>query len=65
MLSYPIDEAVTLLEGKLNGAKTSLEGCQEDMDFLREQVTVRIRLSRLWITSDLGLDTRSGHCESL
>jgi hypothetical protein len=52
MLSYPIDEAITLLEGKLSGAKTSLEGCQEDMDFLREQVTVRTCPSRLRVRSN-------------
>lgn len=40
MLSYPIGEAVTLLESKLATAKTSLENCEEDLDFLREQITV-------------------------
>ena len=41
MLAYPIDEAEELLKGKLASAKTSLEHCEEDMDFLREQITVR------------------------
>lgn len=41
MLSYPIDEAETLLTSKLTAAKTSLSNCEEDLDFLREQITVR------------------------
>lgn len=40
MLSYPIDEAETLLEGKLSGAQQTLANCEEDLDFLREQITV-------------------------
>ena len=40
MLSYPIDEAETLLDSKLTTAKTSLSNCEEDLDFLREQITV-------------------------
>jgi hypothetical protein len=40
MLSYPIDEAETLLESKLQAAKQSLSNCLEDLDFLREQITV-------------------------
>jgi hypothetical protein len=40
MLAYPIDEAETLLESKLSTAKTSLSNCEEDLDFLREQITV-------------------------
>jgi len=39
MLAYPIDEAVALLDGKLSAAKTSLSNCEEDLDFLREQIT--------------------------
>ncbi|KAM0667923.1 hypothetical protein ACQRIT_002792 [Beauveria bassiana] len=39
MLSYPIDEAQTLLESKLKAAKTSLSNCEEDLDFIREQIT--------------------------
>jgi hypothetical protein len=41
MLAYPIPEAVSLLESKLSTAKSSLENCEEDLDFLREQITVR------------------------
>ena len=40
MLSYPIDEAEELLSSKLNSATTSLSNCEEDLDFLREQITV-------------------------
>jgi hypothetical protein len=40
MLAYPIQEADELLESKLKAAKTSLANCEEDLDFLREQVTV-------------------------
>lgn len=40
MLSYPIDEAETLLSSKLSTAKLSLSNCEEDLDFLREQITV-------------------------
>jgi len=43
MLSYPISEAETLLEGRLNTAQTSLGNCEEDLDFLREQITVSLR----------------------
>ena len=41
MLAYPIAEAETLLEGKLCGAQQTLENSEEDLDFLREQITVR------------------------
>jgi hypothetical protein len=43
MLSYPIDEAETLLEQKLSAATQSLSNCEEDLDFLREQITVRLK----------------------
>ncbi|KAF5136816.1 putative prefoldin subunit 3 [Metarhizium anisopliae] len=39
MLSYTTDEAETLLSSKLATAKTSLSHCEEDLDFLREQIT--------------------------
>lgn len=42
MLSYPIDEAEELLSSKLAAAKQSLANCEEDLDFLREQITVRL-----------------------
>lgn len=40
MLAYPIPEAETLLESKLDAAQSSLANCEEDLDFLREQITV-------------------------
>jgi len=42
MLSYPIPEAEELLTNKLSAAQQSLSNCEEDLDFLREQVTVRV-----------------------
>jgi hypothetical protein len=41
MLAYPIEEAETLLQSKLKTAQDSLQSCEEDLDFLREQITVR------------------------
>lgn len=40
MLSYPLDEAEELLQSKLAAAKQNLANCEEDLDFLREQITV-------------------------
>ncbi|CBQ74012.1 related to prefoldin subunit 3 [Sporisorium reilianum SRZ2] len=40
MLEYPLDEAISLLTAKLAGAEKSLESSKEDLDFLREQITV-------------------------
>ncbi|KAK6582706.1 hypothetical protein PZA11_005114 [Diplocarpon coronariae] len=42
MLSYPINEAEELLTTKLATAKQSLANCEEDQEFLREQITVNI-----------------------
>ncbi|KAK3069057.1 peptide chain release factor 1 [Teratosphaeriaceae sp. CCFEE 6253] len=39
MLSYPLTEAEELLQSKLSAAQSSLENCDEDLDFLREQIT--------------------------
>ncbi|RII06150.1 hypothetical protein CUC08_Gglean009365 [Alternaria sp. MG1] len=39
MLAYPIPEAEELLQSKLSTAKQSLSTCEEDLDFLREQIT--------------------------
>jgi prefoldin subunit 5 len=41
MLAYPIPEAEELLQSKLSTARHSLSTCEEDLDFLREQITVR------------------------
>lgn len=40
MLAYPIDEAEELLSNRLAAAKQSFANCEEDLDFLREQITV-------------------------
>ena len=42
MLSYSLPEAVELLSSKLSTAKASLITCEEDLEFLREQITVRL-----------------------
>lgn len=42
MLAYPLDEAETMLDEKLNAAESSLQNCEEDLEFLREQITVRL-----------------------
>ncbi|KAI9643642.1 peptide chain release factor 1 [Ciborinia camelliae] len=39
MLSYPIDEAEELLSKRLAAAKQSFSNCEDDLDFLREQIT--------------------------
>ncbi|RAL00676.1 tubulin-binding prefolding complex subunit PAC10 [Aspergillus ibericus CBS 121593] len=39
MLAYPIEEAETMLQDKLSAAETSLSNCEEDLEFLREQIT--------------------------
>ncbi|KUJ10670.1 Prefoldin, subunit 3 [Mollisia scopiformis] len=39
MLSYPIDEAEEILSSQLSAAKRNLANCEEDLDFLREQIT--------------------------
>lgn len=40
MLEYPFDEAISLLTSKLSGAEKSLASSKEDLDFLREQITI-------------------------
>jgi Prefoldin subunit len=40
MLAYPVPEAEELLTTRLSTAQSSLETCEEDLLFLREQVTV-------------------------
>ncbi|KAL8785922.1 MAG: hypothetical protein Q9213_003071 [Squamulea squamosa] len=49
MLAYPINEAETLLQSKLSTAQQSLENCEEDLDFLREQITtLEVATARLY-----------------
>ncbi|GAC72991.1 molecular chaperone Prefoldin, subunit 3 [Moesziomyces antarcticus T-34] len=40
MLEYPLEEAISLLSAKLAGAEKSLAASKEDLDFLREQITI-------------------------
>lgn len=40
MLSYKIPAAISLLRGKLEAAESSLSTVIEDLEFLREQITV-------------------------
>lgn len=39
MLAYSLREAEELLVSKLETAQQSLSNCEEDLDFLREQIT--------------------------
>jgi hypothetical protein len=39
MVAYPIDEAMELLTQKLSLQETNMKTCQEDLEFLREQIT--------------------------
>ncbi|OTA98523.1 hypothetical protein M426DRAFT_325901 [Hypoxylon sp. CI-4A] len=49
MLSYPVDEAETLLTSKLSAAKQSYANCEEDLDFLREQITtMEVAIARVY-----------------
>ncbi|KAI0545970.1 Prefoldin subunit-domain-containing protein [Xylaria curta] len=49
MLSYPLDEAVTLLTSKLAAAKQSHSNCEEDLEFLREQITtMEVAIARVY-----------------
>ncbi|KAK3376738.1 Prefoldin subunit-domain-containing protein [Lasiosphaeria ovina] len=49
MLSYPINEAEELLSSKLQAATTSLSNCEEDLDFLREQITtMEVAIARVY-----------------
>lgn len=48
MLAYPTDEAETLLVERLGKAKKSLEDCEEDAEFLREQITVSSRFGHCY-----------------
>ncbi|KAI1007560.1 hypothetical protein K3495_g662 [Podosphaera aphanis] len=49
MLAYPINEAEELLITKLSDAKRSLTNCEEDLDFLREQITtMEVAIARVY-----------------
>ena len=53
MLAYTLSEAEELLGSKLSAAQSSLATCEEDLDFLREQITVSPRLRVDLATLDL------------
>ena len=49
MLSYKIPEAIDLLATKLKNAEGSLRDLQDDLEFLREQITVmEVNTARLY-----------------
>lgn len=48
MLAYPLDEAEELLSEKLDGARSRMVDCEEDIDFLREQITVSVASGIAW-----------------
>jgi hypothetical protein len=49
MLSYKIPEAIELLRGKMQAATKSLEVTIEDLEFLREQITVmEVNIARVY-----------------
>ncbi|KAI5790004.1 prefoldin subunit 3 [Pyronema domesticum] len=49
MLAYPIEEAKELLETKLKSAMSTLKNCNEDRDFLRQQITtLEVNTARLY-----------------
>ena len=39
MVAYPLDEAEEMLQGKLDKARDSLKAAEEDLEFLRVQIT--------------------------
>ncbi|KAJ7051174.1 Prefoldin subunit-domain-containing protein, partial [Mycena amicta] len=49
MLSYTIPEAIELLKTKLAGADASLQNTIEDLEFIREQITVmEVNIARVY-----------------
>ncbi|KAK5780899.1 hypothetical protein RI543_002026 [Arxiozyma heterogenica] len=49
MLEYPLNEAIELLENKLNDSNVSLKECKEDLEFLRENITtMEVMCARLY-----------------
>jgi len=49
MLSYKIPEAIDLLRGKMQSATNSLETTIEDLEFLREQITImEVNIARVY-----------------
>jgi hypothetical protein len=49
MLSYPLDEALSLLQAKLSAARRSLANVKEDLGWLKEQITVtEVNVARVY-----------------
>lgn len=49
MLEYTTDEAIELLNQRLSAAKTNLKTCEEDLEFLRENITtVEVNTARVY-----------------
>ncbi len=49
MLSYKIPAAIALLSSKLEAAETTLKNTIEDLEFLREQITVmEVTIARVY-----------------
>ncbi|KAK6527923.1 peptide chain release factor 1 [Arthrobotrys megalospora] len=49
MLAYPNEEAIAMLKQKLSAAQESLRNCEEDIDFLRQQITtLEVNTSRMY-----------------
>ena len=66
MLAYPIHEAEDLLDSKLQAAQANMSNCQEDLDFLREQITVSLpRLALAFVCTDIYIDSRGGYGTSV
>lgn len=66
MLAYPIEEAEELLKSKLSTAKNSMANCEEDMDFIREQITVSLCIPGALLTQHTHANTTAdyGSCYS-
>ena len=61
MLAYTLPEAETLLDSKLEAAQSSASNCEEDLDFLREQITVCVPSAELWIFREMLADRCTDH----
>jgi hypothetical protein len=68
MLAYPLAEAESMLAEKLSAAEISLGHCEEDLEFLREQITVcPMAFNRFVcrVTNFFPLDARGCHSARL
>lgn len=49
MLSYPLDEADSLLRNKLQAAQSNLANVTQDLSWLRDQITVtEVNIARVY-----------------